>query len=101
MKIQNLAILMLFLLGGFHLTMMIWHPMPYNTETVCFDDNGSIILYASGYKPGTCDDCGNPIIHISGDKYKIRETGELIEAACRSIWGVNPPRGREYWETSK
>ena len=67
---------------------------PHNTETVCFDDEGNVIFYASGYKPNTDD---HPLIQLTEDMYRIRETGEVLHAQCRISWGTRPPKGVEYY----
>ncbi|MCP5004804.1 MAG: hypothetical protein GY941_12815 [Planctomycetes bacterium] len=81
------AFLVLFLI------MQIWHPHPYNTEQVCFDKVGNVIFYSSGYKPSNA-----PMVYITGDVYKNTDTGDMIKAECRARWGVNPPKGVDYWK---
>jgi hypothetical protein len=95
MSIKGVAAFFLIALFAFTMTMMIWHPHPYNTETVCFDDKGELTFYASGYSPNTDK---RPLIHLAKGRYKIRKTSELLEADCKITWGVEPPKGRKYWE---
>ena len=73
----------------------IWtHPYPYNTEQVCFNDEGEIAFYAQGFDPSK-----TPVVGIAPKTFKILATGKKLDAVhCKWRWGVNPPNGREYWE---
>lgn len=73
--------------------MIIVHPQPYNTEQVCFNDEGGIVFYSSGFKPSE-----TPVVNINGKKYKNIETGETINGTCKWSWGVNKPKGYDYWK---
>lgn len=65
-----------------------------STEMVCFDGGGDIVFYESGYPPG------NPrMLSLTKNVYKDLKTGKKLIADCQSHWGVNYPRGLEYWET--
>ncbi len=75
--------------GGF----MVGTP---NTETVCFDDDGDVIFYASGYEANNSDE-GRPLIHLSGEVYRIKKTGEKLYGRCKSSHGTQPPKGVEYY----
>ena len=76
--------------------MLVWHPGPYNTEQVCFDDSGEIVFYASGFNPNE-----TPMVRIIDGVYKDAKTGEKLNATCRWSWGANPPKGREHWESGQ
>ena len=82
-------------LGVCWLILMIWHPMDYNTEQVCFNQQGEVIFYASGFRPGD-----SPILKLTEDKWKVLSTGKIMYATCRGSWGSSKPRGREYWEAT-
>ena len=85
--------MVVFLLVG-----VIWHPQPYNTEQVCFDDDGSVLFYAQGFSPNSDK---VPVIRLTEGVYKIRESSEKLYADCTFTWGANKPKGREYWETKE
>ena len=67
---------------------------PYNTEVVCFDKDGQVVFYASGYKPS---EATHPLIPLSDGVYRVKKTGEKIFAQCKGTWGVNSPKGELYW----
>lgn len=71
---------------------LVVHPHPYNTEQVCFNNEGRIVFYASGFKPSE-----TPLVHINGKKHKNIKTGATVTGACKWSWGANEPKGYEYW----
>lgn len=73
--------------------MLTVHPQPYNTEQACFDDTGKIVFYASGFKPSE-----TPLVQIIDKKYKNINTGEVVNGQCNWTWGVNKPKGYDYWK---
>ena len=89
----NLLRVMVIIFAAFFFYTIIVHPHPYNTEQVCFDDDGNIVFYASGYSSSEI-----PVVHINGKKYKNVETNETVDGECRSSWGVNKPKGYDYWK---
>jgi hypothetical protein len=75
------------------LTLKIWNPGGYNTEIMCFDENGGLVFYEQGFAPGK-----PPIESLSTGVYRVKETGNKIRAECKSTWGANPPKGEDYWK---
>lgn len=66
----------------------------HNTEQVCFDKNGDVIFYASMFSPSK-----PPVIELTENIYKIKETNEKIYGTCKVIWSSYKPKGRQYWES--
>ena len=64
-----------------------------NTEQVCFDESGKINSYAKGFDPSE-----PPLIFLRDGVYKSRVTGEIVYSECKYSWGVDEPKGIEYWE---
>ena len=92
-QVKRIVMFAVFAFFAWFFYMLIVHPQPYNTEQVCFDDGGKIIFYASGFKPSE-----TPVVHVAGKKYKNIESGETLKGECRWTWGVNKPKGYDYWE---
>ena len=68
---------------------------PYKTELVCFNEEGAVIFYASGYAPNRD---GHPLIELAPDVFRVKETRKIITGTCRGTWGGDFPLGREYYE---
>ena len=95
-QVGRLVMFSIFALAGFFFYRLISHPHQYNTEQVCFNDDGEVIFYASGFKPSDA-----PVVHIAGAKYKNTENKQALKGKCKSTWGVSQPKGYDYWETKK
>lgn len=68
----------------------------YNTETVCYNDQGDVILYEWKYKPGK-----GPVELIvekedGNNIYRKRDGGRLA-GTCSSSWGAHPPKGKQHY----
>lgn len=77
--------------------LIVWHPYPYNTETICFDKEANVVFYARGYKPGIHT---SPVLKINNLLWTVRKTGQVIKGTCNQTWGVAEPRGVEHYENN-
>lgn len=72
---------------------------PWQTEIACYDLNGELVFYESGYKPNTKH---YPVQHRGVDSnrnniYIVKSTKEMFKGSCKSHWG-GTVQGKEYYQ---